>query len=488
MPATANPLVASYALTVPRDASVRVELGLNTTYAQRTWAQPTPAGGGQVVILVAGMRGSTAYHLRAVADFPDGSEYVGPDQTFTTGDISGLRFPSISVCPPSASCTGQPQSGVESPEAVPNGTSDASNRIFITDLEGNVIWFYPVSADDFSFPTKLLSSGHFLVNVATKPGLNATVALREIDLAGNTIREMDIPTLNSLLANAGFTLTVNSISHDFAPLPNGHTILLTNLYQTVNRSTGPVSILGDALIDLDQNWNPVWAWNSFDHLDVNRTVLDPIDWTHGNAVVYTPDDGNLIYSMRNQSWVIKIDYENGSGTGGILWTSGYDPEAENNPLTLIPLAGGSSPADWHYGQHYPWVVSAASAGTFQMGVYDDGNSRVLNSSGAVCGTTNEPACYSRAVIYSIDESKLTATELWEYNASPIFTPFLGSIQALANGDVEFDQGAISTPPPRAKILEVTPASAPRTVWEMDVADHYVYRGLRLPSLYPAVQW
>ena len=62
-------------------------------------------------------------------------------------------------------------------------------------------------------------------------------------------------------------------------------------------------MLGDALVDLDQNHNPVWVWDTFDHLcsatvttpclDINRHPLDFPDWTHSNALVYSPDDGNL---------------------------------------------------------------------------------------------------------------------------------------------------------------------------------------------------
>jgi hypothetical protein len=39
------------------------------------------------------------------------------------------------------------------------------------------------------------------------------------------------------------------------------------------------------------------------------------------------------------------------------------------------------------------------------------------------------------------------------------------------------------------IIEVTPDNSnPTTVWHMHVTGNNAYRGFRLPSLYPGVQW
>lgn len=52
------------------------------------------------------------------------------------------------------------------------------------------------------------------------------------------------------------------------------------------------------------------------------------DWTHANALVYAADDGNLLLSLRDQSWILKIDYQNGSGSSDVLWTLGYRGDFE----------------------------------------------------------------------------------------------------------------------------------------------------------------
>ena len=133
----------------------------------------------------------------------------------------------------------------------------------------------------------------------------------------------------------------------------------------------PANVLGDVIVDLDQNLQPVWVWNEFDHFDVNRHPMQFPDWTHTNAVVYSPDDHNILVSMRHQNWVVKVDYNDGTGTGNILWTLGQG--GTQNPLTLV---GGTDPTDWQYAQHAPNIVGSASAGIFSLTLMDNGDGRI----------------------------------------------------------------------------------------------------------------
>ena len=126
---------------------------------------------------------------------------------------------------------------------------------------------------------------------------------------------------------------------------------------------GVIKVLGDALIDIDLNGNVAWAWSGFDHgLDINRHLQGLPDWTHSNAIVYTAD-GNLLLSMRHQSWILKIDYENGTGSGDILWRLGEDGD--------FALAGGD-PRDWFYAQHYPNLISTDGSKMI-LDIWDNGN-------------------------------------------------------------------------------------------------------------------
>ena len=124
------------------------------------------------------------------------------------------------------------------------------------------------------------------------------------------------------------------------------------------------------------------------------------DWTHSNSVVYSPDDGNLLLSMRHQFWVLKIDYENGQGSGDILWRLG--PQGD---FTL--MKGGVADEDiddWFYSQHYANIVSPNSTGVFNLMVFDNGDDRgIFDVPSDRCGTPGAPACYSTVPIFQVDE-------------------------------------------------------------------------------------
>jgi len=476
--ASNNPLVAMYAYRAAQGASVSVEFGTDTTYGLHTSAQTAPAGGGVVNILVAGMRANTTYHMRADVTNADGSQAVDQDRTFTTGAPPVSLVPQFTVT--------NPNGLTPSPGALMWDLTEEANfdqyDIVATDTAGNVIWYYDnTSPLTIPQPIRLMPNGHILLGLSGDshpvPGI-----VREIDLAGNTINEFTAAQVNSWLNAAGYNIPINTLHHDVLPLPNGHLIVLINHYEAFTNlpgNPGTTQVLGDALVDLDQNHNVTWFWDTFDHLDVKRQVLNFPDWTHSNAIVYSPDDGNLLLSMRDQSWVIKIDYENGQGNGDILWRLGYQGD--------FTLTNGQNP-DWFFAQHYPSLASPNSTGTFNLVVFDDGDNRVMDSAGDICGTTGEPACYSRVPIYQLDESAMTATLLWQDILTPVYTFWGGSAQQLPNTNVAFDVTAPSDDPTGARYMEVTNASSPQVVIQMEVSNHNAYRAILMPSLYPGVQW
>jgi len=266
-------------------------------------------------------------------------------------------------------------------------------------------------------------------------------------------------------------------------LPNGHLILLVNHYKYFTNLPGypgTTGVVGDALVDLDASHKPVWVWDTFDHLDVNRHPMGfPPDWTHSNTIVYSPDDGNLLLSMRHQHWVIKIDYEDGQGAGDILWRLGYQGD--------FTLTNGQS-SDWFYAQHYPTYVSPNSTGVFNVEVFDNGDNRVLDAHGDTCGTVGQPACYSRVPIYQVDEVGKTATILWQDNLAPVYSSWGGSAQLLDDNNVVLGMTEPSDDPTGARYMEVTHDPSPQVVLQMEVFGQNAYRAVHVPSLYPGVQW
>jgi hypothetical protein len=60
-------------------------------------------------------------------------------------------------------------------------------------------------------------------------------------------------------------------------------------------------ILGDALVDLDEGFKPIWAWSTFEHLDVNRyprefNAVSGYDWTHCNCAQIAAAGGLVLAS------------------------------------------------------------------------------------------------------------------------------------------------------------------------------------------------
>ena len=489
--ATANTQVAAYTIALPVQAGVTVNFGTDTTYGLTTSTQQSAGAGAPLTILVAGMKGATVYHMSASILLPDGTTLNDSDKTFTTGALAKAQQPVVTVTTPNAGLT--PQPGVQMLDMIGGNTPPA----LTLDLQGNVLWYYTPpdgSKSDIIDPIKQLPNGDFLVISApsstypitpSMPLADGTVnVLREIDLTGKTVREIDIDTLNTRLTAAGMTYTALTFHHDVAILPNGHLVVLVNSLKTYTGlpsqpGGAPIAVLGDALVELDDNLNPVWLWDEFDHLDIDREPFMFPDWTHSNAVLYSPSDGDLLVSIRHQSWVIKIDYQDGKGTGNILWHLGYQGD--------FTLVGGTDPTDWFYAEHGPAFTSSTTAGQYGLSVFDNGDDRKFADGKTCTGEGVTPCPYSTAMVFQLDETAMTAT-IQQHDPTGDYSNFGGNAEVLANGDLEADSCFVAGPPSGTTTTEMTGDQPSELVWSMHLTPGNAYRSFRMPSLYPGVQW
>jgi arylsulfate sulfotransferase len=490
---TNNPQVALYTLTLPFPGSVTVSFGKDTTYGTKTWTQSTPEGG-LVSIFVAGMQGSTTYHMQASVQFTNGISSSDIDHTFTTQAVPATMQPKLTATT-AAGMT--PQPGVE----VLNLLSGTPSGVVVTDLTGNVLWTYAVPgiATNTIQGVKLLSNGDFLMAIGPSSSSPITGGvppgsiseIREVNLEGDTVREITVNDLNGLLATASCAeckVTLETFHHDIEPLPNGHWLVLANTSMQLSATTTPslnnappTTVLGDVVVDLDENLKPVWAWNVFNHLNPSHHPYMFPDWTHSNAVLYSPGDGNIMISMRHENWVIKVDYEDGKGSGAVIWRLG-----EGGNFTL---KNGVDPTDWQYAQHYPSFFSASTSGVFSLGMMDNGDDRIF-AGGITCGAPGNPPClYSTIPVFQIDENAMTAT-LTSHQILPtsLYNLYGGSADVLPNANIEYDLCGVGGIGEYSYVYEVTPQSTPQTVWTMQITGTNAYRGIRMPSLYPGVQW
>jgi arylsulfate sulfotransferase len=487
---TDSPQVALYTIRPSTAGSVYIEFGTTTSYGTQTSATSVNSFlAPPIPIYVAGMLANTTYHMRAVMTSAAGVVTYDSDHTFTTTSVDSSILPGINSGPYSGET---PQPGIELMDASigPEGYLQA----YAINLSGKIIWTYDYadrSTSSIIQPISPLPNGHFLVEISypSQDGLGGETGgpnvLREIDLAGEAIRQISIDQLNQRLAAASFTLTALDFSHEAIQLPNGHWLtLVTNTKNFTNLQgfPGTTTVLGDAIVDLDTNLNPVWIWNAFDYLDINRHPLSFPDWTHANAIVYSPDDGNLLLSLRDQNWILKLNYLNGAGDGNVLWHLGYQGD--------FTLVNGTSPQDWQYAQHDPHFTTKNTTGTFGIAIMDNGNDRMY-SNGSPCATNGSPACYTTAPVFTVDESAMTATLDYHGGTNQYpYSYFGGNAEVLGNGDLEFDltiQSASSNPYV-SEVWEFTPVANGAPVWGAYVENGNLYRAYRIPSLYPGVTW
>lgn len=474
--ATSHPLVAQYSVTTSTAGTVSVQFGPTTSYGFTTSTQATS---GAVNVLVGGMKQNTTYHMQAVFTDANGTPHYDIDRTFQTTAPDPQRVPAVTVTTTPGMT---PASGVELMSLNPG----PNNQFMITavDPQGNLVWYYDFDTSlGAPQPVKMLPNGHMLAMICNNPG-EPGGTLQEIDLTGSVITQFDYKQLQTALTNAGYSINVLSIDHDFVSLPNGHVLIIvsdTKVFNDLQGIQGPTTVIGNAIVDLDANYNPVWVWDAFDHLDVNRHPMNFPDWLHSNALVYISDDGNLLLSMRHQSWVIKIDYQNGAGNGDVLWHLGYQGD--------FSITSGD-PTDWFAAQHDVNIASPNGTGDFQVAMFDNGDDRVQQDGSLLqCEGLLPPpnGCYTTATIFEVNENTNTATRQYSYQTPYSF--WGGVTRLLPNNNVFVTESSPADLNDKGmRSLELTQTSHPQVVWKLEIANQNSYRTIHLPSLYPDVQW
>ncbi len=418
-----------------------------------------PCVSGQSVnFVIAGMRQKTTYNLMHEIASSTGLS-TGPQLQFTTGAItSDVPLPSMTM-----------QGATAGGEGIMFNSYVFGSSPTAYDMSGNVLWFkYPLfPADGVYTLVRPMNGGTML--------LTRTDLLLEIDLLGNTIRETNINRIGEELAGSPFNIINSSIpnrvanfSHDAIRLPNGYTVVLSEIEQIANQGQGNVDVLGDAVLVLDQNWQVVWAWDSFDKLDVMRPAVlgetcgsgqngcPPLtlrgsanDWTHANSLWYTPD-GNIVVSLRHQDWVVKIDYANGTGTGNVLWHLGNEGD--------FTLTSGQ----WFSHQHNVSLLGQTVL------LFDNANGDYQQFGG------------SRGLQLTINETTKTANIDVDSRLG-ISSPALGTAERLRTANLWYLWGYVNTAESDAAEFDPTlPLATPQLTYHFGAL---TYRSFRLDDLY-----
>ena len=369
--------------------------------------------------------------------------------------------------------------------------SSAAGYITILDNAGDVVWYSPAQSTS-SFDVRQLDDGDLFTEASN---------FREISLLGQTVRTWSPPT--------GYPVNV----HEGVPTGHGTILYLSDVSRSV--SNFPSSAVSNAplkTVNVDDNpvveisatnsaflktWSPLTNGllnpTRITYLTYEFNTLYGVDNEHANAIIDDTNDNSIIVSLRNQNAVVKF-----SRSGQLKWILGppanWGPAFQ--PYLLTPVG---TPFEWNYGQHAPRLTPQ---GTLLL--YDDGNDRASPFDPPVADQDN----YSRAVEYSIDETNMTVSEVWDSTTADtnrFFTLVMGDAEWLPQRQnvlvtyayITYLNGvhpSASAPnATMARIRELTHDPVPEVVFDVSFFDYtnkspsyagyYIYRSHRIPDLY-----
>ena len=301
---------------------------------------------------------------------------------------------------------------------------------------------------------------------------------------------------------------LNAFHHDaiqFSIGPSRYTAVMVSIEKILPPGTQgdtsglPVDILGDMIVVLDSNWQVAWYFDTFQHdsgppqLDINRPAvlgetcginqsgcppmfllgpgIAPLgkDWLHANTIYYSPLDKDLIWSSKNQDWLMKVDYNNGAGTGNILWRMGPDGDFTFNNIN-------NDPWPWFSAQHESGMENN---GAGPLTVFDNGDTRVAPPPLGV-GNGN-----SRGMALTVDETRMQVTPVLSVDLGT-FSTAGGSAQLLSGGNYFFMPAVVLVNLNSLNSFSVEILPTPGTVTGTKVLNLQGpggYRGWQMPSLY-----
>jgi len=533
---TGNALVALFsAPSCATGSTMRVAFHTGSGPINNTdWAACNPPV--SMNFYVAGMLPSTTYSMFSQTA-TGGTVTNGTALTFTTGPLPSRLpagfLPSFTV-------------NLAAPANDPNPMLLWSFTKLIvpvaTDLSGKIMWYYGNGAG--TLLTRPVSGGTMLtIQNGTSWDSSNTIQqmLREIDFAGNIIRETNTGVVaNQLVAQGVKDATpcgqipqpakvgdacLNDFHHDAIRYTIGgqqYTAFMAHVEKLFppgtqgNTGSNPVDVLSEMVIVLNSSWQVVWHYDAFDQLNIQRTAplketctagssdcptdlfLGTVanDWTHSNTVDYVaaassqnPDSGSLLVSVRNQDQVIKINYNNGAGSCApppapscIGWYMGPPDGLTPSNFTFNNIS--NDPWPWFSHQHD--VTYANSGARVTIGgitgplltIFDNGNTRYSSAPLGLGANCGPNDCNSRGMALMVDETNMKVTPVMLQDLG-VKTTALGGAGLLSNGNFLFQTGL-----PNTQAIEMQPTTTPLGSQVMNVGSvDYSYRGWQMPNLY-----
>ena len=255
--------------------------------------------------------------------------------------------------------------------------------------------------------------------------------------------------------------------HDWARLADGDTLILSSEARRLP-GFGDRDMTDDVIYEVDPKGAIAWTWTASQHLDemgftpeqmallhhadavdflhVNdMKVLGPNRWEKAGDERFAPD--NILISSRDANFTAVIDRK----TGKIVWRlgPGYPPRGSDYKPETTPR-----PVDQISGQHDAQMIPEGLPGA--------GDILLLDNQGEAGYPPVALPVVGGSRVLEIDP--ITMEIVWEYQGYDggeanwaFWTPFIGSVQRLPNGNTLIDEGI------DGRLFQVT--SSGETVWE-----------------------
>ena len=349
------------------------------------------------------------------------------------------------------------------PITVDSSNNPASGNIFMTNISlaaNPSIGYYLMILNNDGTPAKYKKLSEWGVDFKIQPNGELSYAyVTEVlgTLVEGTYVVMDttLTPIDTIAVGNGYT----TYPSDFLLLPNGHALLMGLEVEPYDMSPYGGSpnayVVGDIIQEIDASKNVVFQWRTLDYIPITDSYIDlttqTVDLIHANAFD-VDQNGDIIFSMRHCSAVIKIDRQ----TGNIDWFLG----GKENQFTFVNENESNAPNYFSFQHDVRWQPNG------DITLFDNGNQHVPN--------------YSRAVEYQLDQQNKIATLVWQYRHTPdIYAPAMGSVQKLANGNTLIGWGEASDFSAVPMFTEVNSDNSTALEFSLPVGE-FSYRVYKLP--------
>lgn len=335
---------------------------------------PSTASGTEHEVLLLGMPADTEVNFRVVVEGIDGDDATG-NHTITT-----LSLPS-----------GMPQFIVSGAitdqwnfQVIP--TQGTAAVVTIVDGLGRIVWYYlPEPGGNLMKAVLTHDRQHVLLGHAGPQDALDTSVLTWISLDGSEVTSMAAPYFD----------------HDLVELPGGSIGMIVVEERTLDDGR---KWAADRLVEMAPDGTQTEIWNAWDSIDPSGLGLEGRpNWTHGNGIEYEASEDCYYLSMKEIGSIAKIS----RSTGDTLWLL-------NGLLNQFAFADGAEVGAM---QHQFEILEPGHLLIFDNGAQERG--------------------YSRAVELQLDESALTAEQLWEYvRVPPVYVYAKGDVQRFADASTQ----------------------------------------------------